>query len=341
MDMPDSKVLQSPAHIQNDSAQPHRNVDWTQLNDNIFDLIDHNKQYRDVLFSDDQVHWRKIRKSNPEALLKGQCIKKLAENLLSTNEANVTLKHLPINVDLTNSLRGHLNALQKQYQRINEKLGSVAASKPYEDFVPGTEAYTTLERLTAKHSWWKRAHVHWRTISSCNPLYQEPHSGDNDQSKLQPNVRGVRSSKTDQKLEIIDVDELSDEETIYVKRDVAADPITPPDDSLRRSKRGRKRKSFPDEDNPVAGPSVPRGSSIGNDAVNNHNYELEMAELTLKRQKLENDAIEKKAGVRRLELEAEERRRTAETERAREKERHEFMMRLMEMAMPSKNPPGP
>jgi len=56
-----------------------------------------------------------------------------------------------------------------------------------------------------------------------------------------------------------------------------------------------------------------------------------LAELALKRQKLENEALEKKTTVeiKRLELEAEERRRIAEDNRQREKERHELVMKYM------------
>ena len=60
-------------------------------------------------------------------------------------------------------------------------------------------------------------------------------------------------------------------------------------------------------------------------------FEQNLAELALKRQKLENEALEKKtaADMRRLELEAEERRRIAEDNRQREKERYELIMKYM------------
>jgi len=60
-------------------------------------------------------------------------------------------------------------------------------------------------------------------------------------------------------------------------------------------------------------------------------FEQKLAELALKRQKLENEALEKKTAVdiRRLELEAEERRRIAEDNRQREKERYELIMKYM------------
>jgi hypothetical protein len=89
-------------------------------------------------------------------------------------------------------------------------------------------------------------------------------------------------------------------------------------------RRGRKRVHAEFEE----------GSSSGhgtNGLTSAQKFEQNLAELALKRQKLENEALEKKttADIRRLELEAEERRRIAEDNRQREKERYELIMKYM------------
>lgn len=79
------------------------------------------------------------------------------------------------------------------------------------------------------------------------------------------------------------------------------------------------------------------GSSSGhrgtgtNGLTSAQKFEQKLVELALKRQKLENEALEKKtaADIRRFELEAEERRRIVEDNRQREKERYELIMKYM------------
>ena len=79
------------------------------------------------------------------------------------------------------------------------------------------------------------------------------------------------------------------------------------------------------------------GSSSGhqgtgtNGLTSAQKFEQKLVELALKRQKLENEALEKKtaADIRRFELEAEERRRIVEDNRQREKERYKLIMKYM------------
>lgn len=92
-------------------------------------------------------------------------------------------------------------------------------------------------------------------------------------------------------------------------------------------RRGRKRVHAEFEEDSS---SVLRGTGT-NGLTSAQKFEQNLAELALKRQKLENEALEKKttADIRRLELEAEERRRIAEDNRQREKERYELIMKYM------------
>lgn len=78
-------------------------------------------------------------------------------------------------------------------------------------------------------------------------------------------------------------------------------------------------------------------SKDGVDLTASQQHERKLAELAVKLQTLENEALEKKntAELRRLEIEAEaeERRRIAEHNNQRAKEKHELMMKMMAMAM--------
>ena len=100
----------------------------------------------------------------------------------------------------------------------------------------------------------------------------------------------------------------------------------------RRKLNALKRKHV--DDTPSASTSRANTSRDSTGLTATQKHERELAELALKLQALENEALEKKtaAELRRLELEAEERRRIAEHNNQRAKEKHELMMKMMSLA---------
>ncbi|KAJ3504702.1 hypothetical protein NLJ89_g7799 [Agrocybe chaxingu] len=169
--------------------------------------------------------------------------------------------------------------------------------------------------------------------AEAQPNAQQPVAEKNDRRSARSQILPNASQRSDtsrtgtpggrhqgEAIVVEDVDLLEQTQIATVKSEEEIDSP-----SSRRKQRKRRREQEQEE-----GPEPAQHA----DLVASREHERTLAELAVKRQKLENEALEKKTAVetRRLELESEERRRAAEDKRQREKEKHEFMMRLMEMA---------
>ncbi|KAF9531050.1 hypothetical protein CPB83DRAFT_849244 [Crepidotus variabilis] len=296
----------------------------------LLDWIDSHQHYRDILFSSFQGGTRRVDRNKPS---KKKCCTMIAQSIFEFDDDNSIRRAVVDDPDYYGTLvYAHITHLKTEYQNIIRAIGATAANMHPEEFIDGTDASKNLERHLRGFSLWKRLHLHWRTLSHFNELYsdKEPSKGDGKVNILSKSRDLVQPSDISQvntrasparTKKLIVIDEPSDGEHAASK----------PESLGTQKLKCMKKRKFSLNDDIKSGVAALAQTEVGVPPSN----DVRLAELAVKRQKLENEAIEKKAETRRVELGIEERLRAAKIERAREKERHEFMMKLMEMAMPS------
>ncbi|KAF9556832.1 hypothetical protein CPC08DRAFT_725493 [Agrocybe pediades] len=249
--------------------------------------------------------------------------------------------HAIFSVDEDESIREELKHEPERFTRsVRDQvekfyIGKGIANMGVEEIKPGTPEYAAVERRLVFFPLWKRLHVYWRTNTLYNVHYEEqdgePLEEDTSmpqQSKLSTGARLSRGGNSvREKPERASVISISDSDTESEVRYPSF--LSVPKGSL-------KRKREEEDDDQLASTSgsskIQRASSpVIEYAVTQKERELQLA-IELK--KLENEALEKRTELRRLEIEAqaEERRRQAEHENQRAKEKHDFLMKMMAMA---------
>ncbi|CAA7266273.1 unnamed protein product [Cyclocybe aegerita] len=318
----------------------------------LMDWLDQHPLQREIIFSNPgRGRGRGSRKPGAK-MSKIQCCMQAAKDIFSVDtDPSIRQDVVKDPQHFAGATYSHILHMKTTYQQFNEEPGPHYANIPYTDLEVGSEGYKKVDELLEWFPLWKRLHVHWRRIPAFNHLYGQ-HSADSSQSStqhpaepngghvnrsqvvgLQESLENVVSNGTpggQHRGDAIIVEDL--EGTIFSQNDVAVKPEEEVADNCTRRKRQRKRRREQElEEEPAPSDNSARQND---DMVAIREHERSLTELAVKRQKLENEALEKKTAIetRRLELESEERRRAAEDKRQREKEQHEFMMRLMEMA---------
>ncbi|KAF8957534.1 hypothetical protein BDZ97DRAFT_1924550 [Flammula alnicola] len=217
----------------------------------------------------------------------------------------------------------------------------------------------TCEELLEEFPIWKRLHAYWRTLPEYN-LYCSGFSSSPSSSALpspfgtirkimQPPEKGWPGGRNETERSSVFVESKSrdpspDSEVIIVNNLPREEKnmniiskgafqvfnnFVPGRKTQRNSKRTRQEFEEEDIHSEINNTFADDDTAKGLTAI--QKYELQMAEIQLKRQKLKLEVQEKKtaAEIRHIEVEAEERRRALDDRRQREKEKHEIMMRFM------------
>ncbi|KAF4612882.1 hypothetical protein D9613_010993 [Agrocybe pediades] len=267
------------------------------------------------------------------------------------------LKHEPER--FTRSVRDQVEKfLPQKYKIFNSYIGKGIANMGVEEIKPGTPEYAAVERRLVFFPLWKRLHVYWGTNTLYNVHYEEQDGETSDedtrmpqQSKLLTGARLSRggNSVREKKPERASVISISDSDTeseesplldsptghkVKQTREKTPFPYRTVEVSPGRLKKGILKRKREDDDEPsTSGSSKIRRASSTTIEYPATQKEREL-QLAIELKKLENEALEKRTELRRLEIEAqaEERRRQAEHENQRAKEKHDFLMKMMAMA---------
>ncbi|KAF8958988.1 hypothetical protein BDZ97DRAFT_1840164 [Flammula alnicola] len=348
------------------SPQPYESesrsvIDWIgdPANDAcLLDWIDKHPLEREILFSPTSLQ-------GTRTISKNQCIVRAAKHFFSSDSDPAVRRDLKTEAGrdrLGNLIGTRFFKWKRKYQDFNSEIGPAASNMRYEELLKiGGETRRKFEELLEEFPIWKRLHAYWRTLPEYN-LYCSGFSSSPSSSALpspfgtirkimQPPEKGWPGGRNETERSSVfvesksrDPSESPDSEVIIVNNLPREEKnmniiskgafqvfnnFVPGRKTQRNSKRTRQEFEEEDIHSEINNTFADDDTAKGLTAI--QKYELQMAEIQLKRQKLELEIQEKKtaAEIRHIEVEAEERRRALDDRRQREKEKHEIMIHFM------------
>ncbi|KAF8957519.1 hypothetical protein BDZ97DRAFT_1846002 [Flammula alnicola] len=341
-------------------------IDWTgdPANDaRLLDWIDKHPLERDILFSPTSL----ARRSLQGKINKHQCFVRAAKHFFFSDNNPAVRRDLKSEAGrdrLAHIIRARFCELKRKYQDFNSEIGPAASNMQYEELIKiGGETRQNFEDLLEELPIWPRLHTYWRALPGYNLHYSGFTSSPSPSASPSPFGTIRKIMQPPEKERGRNETERSTTSSVFVEsksRDSSSSPDSeviivndlPKDKENknviskgafqvfnhfvpgRKSQRNSKctRREFEEEEDI---PSEINNTFADDDKAKGltaiQKYELQMAEIQLKRQKLELEVQEKKTAVeiRRIEVEAEERRRALDDNRQREKEKHEIMIHFM------------